>query len=201
MLRKVAFLCVLTLAVSISGVCIRGLADASAQDRCVVADPSGTPLNIRSGPNDRIIGTISNGIFVTIFDQLSVSGRTWVYVGRYEDRVPIGWVYRDYLNCAAAAASQPSSYVLDGLALGGKVHVESAVYKEYRCAASDKFSKLHLVSQREDGKIKSRRNPTVDFNFAQPGWHRGVCQSLHRTRIFWPPRHPTRNRPAIGKDW
>jgi serine protease Do len=139
MLRKVAFLCVLILAVSMGSVCIRGWADASAQDRCVVADASGTPLNIRSGPDGHIIGTISNGILVTIFDQLSVSGRSWVYVGRYEDRVPIGWVYRDYLNCAAAAASQPSSYVLDGLALGGKVHVGSAAYKEYRCAPSDKF--------------------------------------------------------------
>jgi S1-C subfamily serine protease len=42
---------------------------------------------------------------VKILDRPSdVRGRTWVYVGRYEDRVPIGWIYRDYLDCTRSAA-------------------------------------------------------------------------------------------------
>jgi hypothetical protein len=41
------------------------------------------------------------------------------------------------LVCNAAATSQPSPYVVDGLALGGKVHFESEAYKQYRCAPSD----------------------------------------------------------------
>src|SRR5262245_35467657 len=67
-------------------------------------DPTGTPLNVRTTPNGNIVGTLSNGTLVNILDRPSnVRGRTWVYVGRYEDRVPIGWVYRDYLDCTRNA--------------------------------------------------------------------------------------------------
>ena len=78
--------------------CIGGT-KASAQERCLVADPTGTPLNVRTAPNGRITQTLTNGVLVMIFDRSSVRGKTWVYVGRYEDRVPIGWVYSGYLDC------------------------------------------------------------------------------------------------------
>jgi hypothetical protein len=73
---------------------------ALAQERCVVADPTGTPLNVRSAPaGQRIVDTLSNGTFVAILDRSSVDGRTWAYVRRHDDRLPLGWVFRDYLNC------------------------------------------------------------------------------------------------------
>ena len=73
---------------------------ALAQERCVVADPTGTPLNVRSAPaGQRIVDTLSNGTFVAILDRSSADGRTWVYVRRHDDRLPLGWVFRDYLNC------------------------------------------------------------------------------------------------------
>lgn len=78
--------------------CIGGT-KAYAQERCLVADPTGTPLNVRTAPNGRITQTLTNGLLVMIFDRTSVRGKTWVYVGRYEDRVPIGWVYSDFLDC------------------------------------------------------------------------------------------------------
>jgi hypothetical protein len=113
---------------------------ASADDRCRLMDPTGTRLNVRTAPGGQIIEAVSNGTLVTILDRSFVSGRKWVYVGRYENRVPIGWVYRDYLNCNATATTQPSLYVVDGLALGGMVRFESEAYKEYHCSPSDKFS-------------------------------------------------------------
>jgi S1-C subfamily serine protease len=70
-------------------------------------DPTNTPLNVRSSPNGNIVGTLSNGTLVKVLDRPSkVRGTTWVYVGRYEDRVPIGWVYRDYLDCTRNATTE-----------------------------------------------------------------------------------------------
>ena len=89
---------ILPLVLSTSMLCIGGT-KASAQERCLVADPTGTPLNISTAPNGRITQTLTNGVLVMIFDRSSVRGKTWVYVGRYEDRVPIGWVYSGYLDC------------------------------------------------------------------------------------------------------
>ena len=38
-----------------------GLAFAGDGDRCKVTDPTGTPLNVRDGPNGKVIGTLANG--------------------------------------------------------------------------------------------------------------------------------------------
>ena len=48
---------------------------ASAQERCLVADPTGTPLNVRIAPNGRITQTLINGVLVMIFDRSSVKGK------------------------------------------------------------------------------------------------------------------------------
>jgi hypothetical protein len=97
--RSLSFSCALAVAT-----CLVGLTEASAQDRCRVMDPTGTPLNVRTAPDGNVVGTLSNGTLVKILDRPSnVRERTWVYVGRYEDRVPIGWVYRNYLDCTRTA--------------------------------------------------------------------------------------------------
>lgn len=79
------------------------LGDAFAQAACSVTDPTGTPLNVRTSPNGNVVGTLNNGAQVIILDRASRTGKSWVYVGRYEDHVPIGWVYRDYINCNTQA--------------------------------------------------------------------------------------------------
>src|SRR5271166_1243225 len=140
MLKRIAWRFILTLTFSVAAIFIGGWTKALADDRCLVADPTETPLNVRAAPDGDIVGTLSNGTSVTIFDRSFVGGKSWVYVGRFEDRIPIGWVYRNYLNCEAAATSQPSAYMVDGLALGDKVHFESEAYKQYRCGPSEAFS-------------------------------------------------------------
>jgi len=100
--RSLSLSCALAVAT-----CLVGLTEASTQDRCRVMDPTGTPLNFRTAPNGHVVGTLSNGTLVKILDRPSnVGGRTWVYVGRYEDRVPIGWVYRNYLDCTRNATME-----------------------------------------------------------------------------------------------
>jgi hypothetical protein len=70
------------------------------QDRntCVVADPTGTPLNVRTSPNGKIVGKISNGERIRISDQTTENGKEWAYISNAASR-PMGWVFRKFLAC------------------------------------------------------------------------------------------------------
>ena len=75
-------------------------ATASAHAQCIVADPTPTPLNVRTAPNGRIIGTLYNGQSVDIIDHATDERlQPWVYVSDPETKNPIGWVYRKYIVC------------------------------------------------------------------------------------------------------
>ncbi|MBR1226373.1 MULTISPECIES: SH3 domain-containing protein [unclassified Bradyrhizobium] len=65
---------------------------------CVVADPTGTPLNIRTSPNGKIVGKIANGERIRISDQTTENGKQWAYISNAASR-PIGWVFRKFLVC------------------------------------------------------------------------------------------------------
>jgi hypothetical protein len=73
-------------------------ASRTSKKSCVIADPTGTPLNVRSRPNGSILGSLFNDREVFITDMAEVGGRKWAKV------VPLGegkagWVFRDYLTC------------------------------------------------------------------------------------------------------
>jgi S1-C subfamily serine protease len=72
--------------------------EASAQEQCLVADPTGTQLNVRTEPGGAIIGTLANATPVIILENSAYQGKEWVRVQR-KDGVPIGWVFKNYLNC------------------------------------------------------------------------------------------------------
>jgi hypothetical protein len=79
-------------------------AEAQFADRvCVVADPTGTPLNVRVEPNGEIVGTIRNDTWVLVRTRTTVRGKSWAYIhesnmrGRIGD--PLGWVFDTYLKC------------------------------------------------------------------------------------------------------
>jgi hypothetical protein len=69
---------------------------------CVVADTSGTPLNVRSSPNGRVVSTVRNGVEVEISDEaVDRRGRLWVYIGYGSgDAYVQGWVIRRFLRCS-----------------------------------------------------------------------------------------------------
>jgi Bacterial SH3 domain len=76
------------------------VSNASGQSRCRVMDPTGTPLNIRMGPNGAIVGTLLNGVLVSVIDRtLDDRGRPWVYIASYDSGRPIGWVFREFISC------------------------------------------------------------------------------------------------------
>jgi Bacterial SH3 domain len=77
---------------------------ATAHAECIVADPSPTPLNVRTSPYGRIIGTLDNGQSVYIIDHATDGrSREWVYVSDPETDKPIGWVFREYIVCKGEA--------------------------------------------------------------------------------------------------
>ena len=66
---------------------------------CTVADPTGTPLNIREQPAGAILGTWENGVRVRPYVERIVKGKKWVGVERYADDNKAGWVFDPYLKC------------------------------------------------------------------------------------------------------
>ncbi len=75
-------------------------ATAFAHADCIVADPTPTPLNVRTAPNGRILGSLANGKAVAIIDYANDEQmRPWVYVSDAENGRPIGWVFREYIVC------------------------------------------------------------------------------------------------------
>jgi hypothetical protein len=66
---------------------------------CTVADPTGTPLNIREEPNRKILGTWANGVRVRPYEEKKLNGKVWYAVERLADDNAIGWVFDPYLKC------------------------------------------------------------------------------------------------------
>ncbi|MEJ1159639.1 SH3 domain-containing protein [Prosthecomicrobium sp. N25] len=73
---------------------------ARAAEACRVADPTGTPLNVRSAPGGEILGTIGNGRDVEILEtRIDDRGRAWVLIRTPGVGAAIGWVFRDFVAC------------------------------------------------------------------------------------------------------
>ena len=47
---------------------------------CIVTDPTGTPLNVRSRPNGQILGALHNDTQVVIMGSAVVGGKRWVRI-------------------------------------------------------------------------------------------------------------------------
>jgi hypothetical protein len=70
---------------------------ASASQRCMVTDPTGTPLNVRRF-DGKVIGALHNGEIVKVLrNGADRQGKPWAYVA-YEPNGE-GWVYREFISC------------------------------------------------------------------------------------------------------
>lgn len=75
---------------------------ALAVERCMVTDPTGTPLNIRSEPGGAIIGVYDNGTIIRATEtRLDAKGRSWSKVGKLENGTvnTVGWVFTKFISC------------------------------------------------------------------------------------------------------
>lgn len=79
---------------------------------CRVADPSGTPLNVRDRPaGDRIVGRLRNN---TIVESLGSNGpnarQAWMYIRANAGSGAItGWVWMNYIRCGEEVAAPENS--------------------------------------------------------------------------------------------
>ena len=81
-------------------ICAAPGSQALAQSRCRVMDPTGTPLNVRTAPNGRVLGALPNGILVSVIDHaVDANGKPWVYIKSLGDDTALGWVFREFVAC------------------------------------------------------------------------------------------------------
>jgi len=67
---------------------------------CVVSDPSGTPLDVRTEPQGTVVRALANGRLVLIADIKSDgNGQPWVLVANSESGERLGWVSRKLISC------------------------------------------------------------------------------------------------------
>jgi uncharacterized protein YgiM (DUF1202 family) len=69
---------------------------------CTVVDPTGTPLNVRSGPNGKILSNLRKGSKVEVVDHTDHKGKRWARVAKFQDAT-YGWVFEAYLTCTKPA--------------------------------------------------------------------------------------------------
>jgi uncharacterized protein YraI len=86
---------------------LAGTAGTASGADCVVADPTGTPLNVRSEPQGRIVTALDNGMAVEIVGERALDGRRWAKVAAHGD--VLGWVFAAYLDCAGVDDNRKSA--------------------------------------------------------------------------------------------
>jgi hypothetical protein len=85
---------------------------SAGQGRCLVDDPTGTPLNVRSAPNGTILTTLANGARIDVIEETKLGTKRWLFVSRDGER--LGWIFGAYVVCPhggdvpEAAPSQPA---------------------------------------------------------------------------------------------
>ena len=75
------------------------LATTTWAQTCVVNDPTGTPLNVRTHPNGPILGALHNGAAVQVLQVITdAEGRPWAYIAPAGPGKR-GWVFGAFLRC------------------------------------------------------------------------------------------------------
>ncbi|MFM2390615.1 MAG: hypothetical protein RLZZ437_2170 [Pseudomonadota bacterium] len=80
---------------------------------CTVADPTGTPLNIRTSPNGPVVSTAANGTQLEFIEHQEVNGDRWALVARFnpgELSSDLGgaWVFGAYITCDGTTLGLPA---------------------------------------------------------------------------------------------
>jgi hypothetical protein len=76
-----------------------------------VADPTGTPLNVRERPSQPIIGALNNEITVLT----KMSRGAWVYTAPHAAPGKSGWVWRKFIDCRPTEQSLPVPKFPEGI--------------------------------------------------------------------------------------
>jgi hypothetical protein len=77
---------------------------AHAVGTCDVADPTGTPLNVRDRPNGKILFTLRNGAEVVPLEESN--DHKWLKIFLRKNTRKEGWVFYNFLDCHGAPAGE-----------------------------------------------------------------------------------------------
>ena len=149
--------------------------NSSIPTTCRVMDPTGTPLNVRIAPNGGIAKTLGNGTQVHIVATRQDSrGKDWSQIERVGESEPIGWAFRDYLECGStasqSAAAQPRQQ---------ERPTETARLKEARAFFED--SKKFIAEQKSVPSISTIANEAAALQIALDKFDElGAVQSMQR---------------------
>jgi hypothetical protein len=122
---------------------------------CIVKDPTGTPLNIRQGPNGKIVGNAGNGTRLEFIDHIEDKGKLWARVAKFDEAV------------AAAEAQSSEGYFFASYLDCGEALPDSAEGFEIRCTVNDPTGTPLNYRAEPNGEIYgSVRNGTVLRVFA-----------------------------------
>ncbi|WP_411033899.1 SH3 domain-containing protein [Shinella sp. BYT-45] len=80
---------------------------ALAAGECLIDDPTGTPLNVRSAPNGAVLTTLRNGTRVEVVDEMKTGTKRWLFVSREGER--LGWVFGAYVVCKQAGGTRDAA--------------------------------------------------------------------------------------------
>lgn len=93
---------------------ILSIAGPAMAETCLVADPSGTPLNVRGSPNGSMIGALKNDVRVSLGNRRG----DWVHIVPHAGSGKSGWVVKKYLDCNDAPTTgspePPTNAEIDG---------------------------------------------------------------------------------------
>jgi len=52
---------------------------AAGSGQCLIDDPTGTPLNVRTAPNGTILTTLPNGTRIDVIDEMKIGAKRWFF--------------------------------------------------------------------------------------------------------------------------
>jgi len=100
---------------------------------CTVQDPTSTDLNVRDGPNGRILMTLRDGQKVEVLDHREARGQRWARVAKYE-AAGAGWVFGSYVRCKPDGENLDICTVKDptGTPLNVRSEPNGEIYGQFR---------------------------------------------------------------------
>jgi hypothetical protein len=109
--------------------------------KCAVADPTGTPLNIRSLPSSKegqTVATIANGVTVIVLDQ----NGNWVFIGEFDYNCKLTSQYDGPMHCGEVA--QPTKAAMKtGDSIGWVKSSDIECEENDECTLKDNYTDAH----------------------------------------------------------
>ena len=147
----------------------------TAQAHCQVTDPTGTPLNIRSSPSGEITGTVTNGLQVHLVrTEQDTSGRSWSLIEQVGDDRTLGWVYREYIDCASVNTGGPQKLAQQPPPQPAPPPKDTAELKEARPFLED--AKKFIAGQQAVPTISAIANEAANLQIAVDKFDDGCFQ-------------------------